>query len=195
MLTITPKSCFLKKLQLIPSKSTFYTIPPVTFLDSGNVHFYVPQDDITMPGKLIWPNFMTYFSPLCAQCLTTKLFWFQSNQLPVCCWNARWFGNSSLHAIWELLGKCHRDTDGGQTKMPVRDFPGAPGVRNLPSMQGMWVQSLIGELRSHTLQGNWAHGSQLMSPHTKTRESVCRNKRPLMIQRRFCVLQLRPDAV
>ena len=74
MLTITPKSCFLKKLQLIPSKSTFYTIPPVTFLDSGNVHFYVPQDDITMPGKLIWPNFMTFFSPLCAQCLTTKLF-------------------------------------------------------------------------------------------------------------------------
>ena len=192
MLTITPKSCFLKKLRLIPSKSAFYTIPPVTFLDSGNVHFYVAQDDITMPGKLIWPNFMTFFSLVCAQCLTTKLFWFQSNQLQFCCWNARWFGNSSVHAIWELLGKCHTDTDGAQT---VVDFPGAPGVKNLPAMHGMWVRSLIGEVRSHTLQGNWAHGSQLMSPHTKTRESVCRNKRPLMMQRRFCVLQLRPNAV
>lgn len=35
---------------------------------------------------------------------------------------------------------------------------------------------------------------ELLSPHTTTGESVCRNERVLMIQEGSCVLQLRPNA-
>ena len=31
----------------------------------------------------------------------------------------------------------------------VRDFPGGPVVKTLPSMQGVQIQSLVGELRSY----------------------------------------------
>ena len=30
-----------------------------------------------------------------------------------------------------------------------RDFPGGPVVKTSPSNAGVWVQSLVGELRSH----------------------------------------------
>ena len=33
--------------------------------------------------------------------------------------------------------------------MLVRDFPGSPVVKTSPPVQGVWVQSLVGELRSH----------------------------------------------
>ena len=41
-------------------------------------------------------------------------------------------------------------------------------------MQGAQVQSLVGELRSHMLQGNWALVPQLLSSHASTREPTCR---------------------
>ena len=34
-----------------------------------------------------------------------------------------------------------------------RDFPGTPVVGTLLPLQGVWVQSLVGELRSHMLCG------------------------------------------
>ena len=37
-------------------------------------------------------------------------------------------------------------------------------VKNPPSMQGIWVQSLVCELRSHTPWGNEAHRPQLEKP-------------------------------
>ena len=55
-------------------------------------------------------------------------------------------------------------------------------------MQGMWVRSLVGELRSHMLQGNLAHVPQLLSPRATTRE------KPVRRNERSCVPQLRPDA-
>ena len=36
-------------------------------------------------------------------------------------------------------------------KQKSRDFPCGPVVKNLPSNAGMWVLSLVGELRSHML--------------------------------------------
>ena len=44
------------------------------------------------------------------------------------------------------------------------DFPGDPVVKNLPCEQGMQVQSPMEELRSHKLQSNSAHISQLEKP-------------------------------
>ena len=40
--------------------------------------------------------------------------------------------------------------------------------------QGTWVQSLVGELRSHMLQGNQVHAPQLYSPCATTREMPTR---------------------
>ena len=37
----------------------------------------------------------------------------------------------------------------------MQDFPGGPGIENPPAnkpMQGTWVQSLVGELKSHMPQ-------------------------------------------
>ena len=44
-------------------------------------------------------------------------------------------------------------------------------VKNPPSMQGIWVQSLVCELRSHMPWGNKAHRPQLEEP-------ACCNKDP-----------------
>ena len=35
-----------------------------------------------------------------------------------------------------------------------QEFPGGPVVKNPPCNAGTWVQSLVGELRSHMLWGN-----------------------------------------
>ena len=40
----------------------------------------------------------------------------------------------------------------------VRDFPGHPGVKNLPSNAGDSHSALVWELRSHIPHGNRAHG-------------------------------------
>ena len=53
-------------------------------------------------------------------------------------------------------------------------------------MQGMWVSSMIVELRSHSVEQ--------LSPCAKITESVCCNERSCMTQRRPCVPQLRPNA-
>ena len=42
-------------------------------------------------------------------------------------------------------------------------------------MQGTWVRSLVGELRSHMPWGNEAHMSPLLSPHAL--EPACHNER------------------
>ena len=51
-----------------------------------------------------------------------------------------------------------RETSLALQKAPVkcghRDFPGGAVVKNLPSNQGTWDRSLVGELRSHKLRGN-----------------------------------------
>ena len=44
------------------------------------------------------------------------------------------------------------------------DAPGSPVVKNLPSMQGTWVRSLVGERRSHMSRGNEACRLQLQNP-------------------------------
>ena len=36
----------------------------------------------------------------------------------------------------------------------ARDFPDGPVVKNLPAMHGMWVRSLVEELRSHMPQSD-----------------------------------------
>ena len=61
-----------------------------------------------------------------------------------------------------------------------RDFPGGPGVKNLPSNAGMLVQSLLGELRSHMQQGNqrspWAatiEPERSQSQYSTTRGVCC----------------------
>ena len=38
------------------------------------------------------------------------------------------------------------------------------------AIQGMWVWFLVGEVRYHMLQDNWAHVPQLLSPYATTRE-------------------------
>ena len=43
-------------------------------------------------------------------------------------------------------------------------FPGGPVVKNPVSSEGTWVQSLVGELRSHTLLNNEAREQQVLSP-------------------------------
>ena len=49
------------------------------------------------------------------------------------------------------------------------------------AMQGTWVRSLLGELRSHMPKSNWTHATTnepvLYGPQAPTRESVCLNKR------------------
>ena len=61
------------------------------------------------------------------------------------------------------------------------------------AMQRTWVQSLVGELRSHMPQSNSACVLQLLSPCTASRESVCRNERSPMTQGRSHMPQLRPN--
>ena len=43
------------------------------------------------------------------------------------------------------------------------DFPGGPAVKNQPSNGGTWVQSLVGELKSHI--------PQILGAVTKTQDS------------------------
>ena len=56
------------------------------------------------------------------------------------------------------------------------------------------VQSLVGELRFHMPQKNWACMQQLLRPCATTRESVHCNQRSHMAQPRLHVLQPRSDA-
>ena len=56
-----------------------------------------------------------------------------------------------------------------------------------PAMQGTWVQALVRDLRSNMPQSNKALC-------TITSESMHRNERSLMIQRRSQLLQLRLNA-
>ena len=60
-------------------------------------------------------------------------------------------------------------------------------------MQSMQVRSLIGELRSHTLQNNWALAQQQLSP--RTLEPMHGSERSQMMQWISHILQLRPHAV
>ena len=39
-------------------------------------------------------------------------------------------------------------------RMASWELPGGPVVKNLPSIEENWVQSLVGELRSHMMRGN-----------------------------------------
>ena len=51
------------------------------------------------------------------------------------------------------------------SKIYVEGFPGGPLDKNLlPNAMDMGLISLVGELRSHMPQGNWASGPQLVSP-------------------------------
>ena len=52
---------------------------------------------------------------------------------------------------------------------PSRDFPDDPVVKNLPSMQGMQVQSLVREPRSHR-HGATKPAPQLEGVRATTRE-------------------------
>ena len=48
----------------------------------------------------------------------------------------------------------------GIGRLPARDFPGGPVVKNTPSNAGDSFRSLATELRSHTLWGNEAQAPQ-----------------------------------
>ena len=58
----------------------------------------------------------------------------------------------------------------------LRDFLMVQWLRIHLAMQGTQVLSLVRELTSHMLQSNKAQAPQLLSPYTKTRESMGKGK-------------------
>ena len=44
------------------------------------------------------------------------------------------------------------------------DLPSGPVVKNPPAKQGMWIPSLVVEVRAYMPQSNKAHTPQLRSP-------------------------------
>ena len=63
-------------------------------------------------------------------------------------------------------------------KVMPRDFLMVQWLRIHLAMQETQVPSLVGELRPHMLQSNKAQAPQLLSPRTKTRESMGKGKTP-----------------
>ena len=49
-------------------------------------------------------------------------------------------------------------------------------LRISPAVQGMWVRSLVGELRSYMMQGNQAHQLQLEKTVLHNEEPPCSTK-------------------
>lgn len=55
-------------------------------------------------------------------------------------------------------------------------------LRVLLSVQGTQVQSLVGELRSHMLQGSWAQTLQPESLHAALKRSLCAAQPPFFLK-------------
>ena len=70
----------------------------------------------------------------------------------------------SLH-FYELCCRDNTIAKEGIVRLPARDFPGGPVVKNAPSNAGDSIQSLARELRSHMLWGNEAQAPQPESQH------------------------------
>ena len=98
----------------------------------------------------------------------------------VLCWNnSRWraYSGSKCSAFGDVVGPpglSHGFSDEEQFKITVRVTSlVVQWLKICFPMQGTRVRSLVGELRSHMLQGNDAHVPQLLSPCTTTTESTC----------------------
>ena len=88
----------------------------------------------------------------------------------------------SIHLIWtgfQVHGRNSRVTEFLNPKCRIRDFPYGPVVKTLLSLQGAWVLSLTGELRSHVpIWHSQKTKKQKQNPNSNNKRNITETKIP-----------------